>query len=153
MYDQRSLQALANARRPPLRTVVGVGRGDRTPARRDDASSPYLRQAFYRELAGRLRRLGYEPDERTTAGFSIRGVEHLRERFSKRAHEVKVLTEAFSVKKGRRATRREVKVLVRESRGKELSEITTPEVRSRHRAELTPDEEHRLERLVRETMV
>jgi conjugative relaxase-like TrwC/TraI family protein len=113
-------------------------------------ASPYLRQAFYRELAGRLRRLGYEPYEMTTTGFSIRGVEHLRERFSKRAREVKALTEAFSVKKGRRATKREVEVLVRESRGKKLSEITTPEVRARQRAELTPAEAHRLDTLVQE---
>jgi len=41
-------------------------------------ASPYLRQAFYRELAGRLRQLGYEPYEMTTTGFSIRGVEHRR---------------------------------------------------------------------------
>ncbi len=115
-------------------------------------ASPYLRQAFYRELAGRLRRLGYEPYEMTTTGFSIRGVEHLRERFSKRAREVKALTEAFSVQKGRRATKREVEVLVRESRGKKLSEVTTPEVRARQRAELTPDEAQHLDTLVRETM-
>jgi conjugative relaxase-like TrwC/TraI family protein len=115
-------------------------------------ASPYLRQAFYRELAGRLRRLGYEPYEMTTTGFSIRGVEHLRERFSKRAREVKALTEAFSVKKGRRATKREIEVLVRESRGKKLAEITTPEVWARQRAELTPDEAQRLDTLVRETM-
>ena len=115
-------------------------------------ASPYLRQAFYRELAGRLRRLGYEPYEMATTGFSIRGVEHLRERFSKRAREVKALTEAFSLKKGRRATKREIEVLVRESRGKKLSEVTTAEVRARQRAELTPDEAHRLEMLVRQTM-
>lgn len=115
-------------------------------------ASPYLRQAFYRELAGRLRQLGYEPYETTTTGFSIRGVEHLRERFSKRAREVKALTEAFSVTKGRRATKREIEVLVRESRGKKLSEVTTPEVRARQRAELTQDEAQRLERLVQQTM-
>jgi conjugative relaxase-like TrwC/TraI family protein len=115
-------------------------------------ASPYLRQAFYRELAGRLRRMSYEPYEMTATGFSIRGVEHLRERFSKRAREVKALTEEFSVKKGRRATKREVEVLVRESRGKKLSEITTPEVRARQRAELTPAEAHGLDTLVRETM-
>ena len=102
--------------------------------------------------SGRLRRLGYEPYEMTTTGFSIRGLEHLRERFSKRAREVKALTEAFSVKKGRRATKREVEVLVRESRGKKLAEVTTPEVRVRQRAELTPDEAQRLDTLVRETM-
>jgi conjugative relaxase-like TrwC/TraI family protein len=115
-------------------------------------ASPYLRQAFYRELAGRLSRLGYEPYERTATGFSVRGVEHLRERFSKRAREVKALTEEFSLKKGRRATKREVDVIVRESRAKKLSEVTTPEVRARQRAELTSDEAHRLDTLVRKTM-
>lgn len=115
-------------------------------------ASPYLRQAFYRELAGRMRQLGYEPYEMTSTGFSVRGVEHLRERFSKRAREVKALTEEFSAKKGRRATKREIEVLVRESRGKKLSEVSTPEVRARQRAELTTDEAHSLDTLVRQTM-
>ncbi|MEO7797253.1 MAG: AAA family ATPase, partial [Opitutaceae bacterium] len=115
-------------------------------------ASPYLRQAFYRELAGRLRQLGYEPYAMTTTGFSVRGVEHLRERFSKRAREVKALAEEFAVKKGRRATKREIEVIVRESRAKKLSEITTPEVRARQRVELTPAEMGSLEMLVRKTM-
>lgn len=115
-------------------------------------ASPYLRQAFYRELAGRMRRLGYEPYKMASTGFSIRGVEHLRERFSKRGREVKALAEEFALKKGRRATKREVEVLVRESRAKKLREVTTPEVRERQRAELAPDELARLEGLVRETM-
>lgn len=42
--------------------------------------------------------------------------------------------------------------MVRESRGKKLSEVTTAEVRARQRAELTPDEAQRLDALVRETM-
>jgi conjugative relaxase-like TrwC/TraI family protein len=88
-------------------------------------ASPYLRQAFDRELAGRLRGFGYEPYEMTTTGFSIRGVERLRERFSKRARDVKALTEEFSVKKGHRVTRREIGVFVRESRAKKMSEVTT----------------------------
>lgn len=115
-------------------------------------ASPYLRQAFYRELAGRLRQLGYEPYEMTTTGFSVRGVEHLRERFSKRARAVKALTEKFSAKKGRRATKREIEVLVRESRAKKMSEISTPEVRARQRDELTPEEANRLNTLVRQAM-
>jgi hypothetical protein len=88
----------------------------------------------------------------TTTGFSIRGVEHLWERFWKWAREVKALTEAFSVKKARHATKREIEVLVRESRGKKLSAVTTPEIRARQRAELTPENAQRLDTLVRETM-
>lgn len=119
---------------------------------RSCGASPYLRQAFYRELAGRLERLGYEPYAMTSTGFSVRGVEHLRERFSKRAREIKALTEAFSARKGRQATQREIDVIVRESRPNKLAEVTTPEVRARQRAELTATEAHELDLLVRHAM-
>jgi hypothetical protein len=100
-------------------------------------ASPYLRQVLYRELAGRLRAIGYEPYEMNSKGFSVRGVEHLRERFSKRARQVQKLAEEFAVRKGRKATKREVEVLVRESRQDKLTEISTPEVRAKQRAELS----------------
>jgi len=112
-------------------------------------ASPYLRQAFYRELAGKLRQLGYEPYGMSPTGFSVRGMEHLRERFSKRTREVQALTEEFSRKKGRRATKREIEVLVRESRPKKLPEVTTPNVRARQRSELSREERQSLESLVR----
>ena len=41
-------------------------------------ASPYLRQVMYRELASRLRSLGYEPYEMNSKCFAVRGVEHLR---------------------------------------------------------------------------
>lgn len=116
-------------------------------------ASPYLRQAFYRELAGRLRQIGYEPYEMSANGFTVRGVEHLRERFSKRTQAIKALTEEFERKKGRRASKREIEVLVRESRQKKLIEVTTPEVRARQRAELTAEELRALDELVRRTMI
>ncbi|MFT3783703.1 MAG: MobF family relaxase [Nibricoccus sp.] len=112
-------------------------------------ASPYLRQVLYRELAGRLRSLGYEPYEMNSKGFSIRGVEHLRERFSKRTNHVQKLAEAFAAEKGRKATKREIEVLVRESRADKLTEVSTSEVRSKQRAELNDDETIRLEKLVR----
>lgn len=112
-------------------------------------ASPYLRQVLYRELAGRLRSLGYEPYEMNTHGFSIRGVEHLRERFSKRANQVKKLAEEFAAEKGRKATKREIEILVRESRQDKLTEVSTPEVRARQRAELTADEARGLDEIVR----
>jgi conjugative relaxase-like TrwC/TraI family protein len=112
-------------------------------------ASPYLRQVLYRELAGRLRSLGYEPYEMSTHGFSIRGVEHLRERFSKRANQVKKLAEDFAAEKGRQATKREVEILVRESRQDKLTEVSTAEVRARQRTELSADETRGLDDLVR----
>lgn len=113
-------------------------------------ASPYLRQVLYRELAGRLRSLGYEPYEMNSKGFSIRGVEHLRERFSKRSNHVQKLAEEFAAEKGRKATKREIEILVRESREDKLTEVSTPQVRERQRAELNPDEMRKLDDLVRE---
>jgi len=112
-------------------------------------ASPYLRQVLYRELAGRLRTLGYEPYEMSANGFSVRGVEHLRERFSKRSRHVQKLAKEFAAAKGRKPTNREVAVLVRESRQDKLTEITTSEVRATQRAELDPNELRALEELVR----
>jgi conjugative relaxase-like TrwC/TraI family protein len=114
-------------------------------------ASPYLRQVLYRELAGRLRSLGYEPYEMTSTGFSVRGVEHLRERYSKRARHIQQLAVEFAEAHGRKATKREVEVLTRESRQNKLTEISTPDVRARQRAELNPDETLRLDELVRAT--
>ncbi|AHF89881.1 conjugal transfer protein [Opitutaceae bacterium TAV5] len=112
-------------------------------------ASAYLRQVLYRELAGRLRALGYEPYEMNSKGFSVRGVEHLRERFSKRARHVRQLAEEFAKQKGRKPTKRETEVLVRESREDKLTEVSTPEVRARQRKELNADEARRLDDLVR----
>lgn len=100
-------------------------------------ASPYLRQAFYRELAGRLHGLGYEPYGMSATGFSVRGVEHLRERYSKRTRQVQELTRKFEQEIGRKATKREVEVLVRNSRPRKLLEVTTGEVRTKQRAELS----------------
>jgi conjugative relaxase-like TrwC/TraI family protein len=112
-------------------------------------ASPYLRQVLYRELAGRLRTLGYEPYAMNSTGFSVRGVEHLRERFSKRTHHIQQLAAAFAEEHGRKPTKREVEVLVRESRQNKLTEISTPEVRARQRAELSSEEQRALDGLVR----
>jgi conjugative relaxase-like TrwC/TraI family protein len=112
-------------------------------------ASGYVRQVLYRELAIRLRALGYDVYEMNSKGFAIRGVEHLRERFSKRARHVQTLAEEFAAKKGRKPTKREIEVLVRESRQDKLTEATTPEVRARQRAELNGGEHAALDELVR----
>jgi conjugative relaxase-like TrwC/TraI family protein len=111
-------------------------------------ASSYLRQVLYRELAGRLRALGYEPYGMNSRGFSVRGVEHLRERFSKRTRQVQKLAEEYALKKGRKPTKREIEVIVRESRQNKLMEVTTSEVRAKQRAELNQDEARALNALV-----
>ncbi len=113
-------------------------------------ASGYLRQVLYRELASRLRVLGYEPHEMNSHGFAVRGVEHLRERFSKRTRHVRGLAEAFAAEHGRKPTKREVEVLVRESRADKLTEASTADVRRQQRAQLDADEARRLDDLVRD---
>lgn len=111
-------------------------------------ASGYLRQALYRELAGRLHELGYETYDMNAKGFAVRGVEHLRERFSKRTRHVQNLSDEFAKTKGRRPTKREVEVLVRESRGSKLPKISTRDVRAQQRSELRDDEAAKLDSLV-----
>ncbi len=112
-------------------------------------ASGYLRQVLYRELATRLRELGYETYGMGSTGFSVRGVEHFRERFSKRSRHVQQLAEEFAKAKGRKPTKREVEILVRESRGNKLPNVSTREVRARQRAQLNGDELQALAELVR----
>lgn len=112
-------------------------------------ASGYLRQVLYRELANRLRKLGYETHAMSMIGFSVRGVEHLRERFSKRARHIQQLAAQFAQEKGREPTKREVEVLVRESRSNKLTEISTPEVRAFQRSQLSAEEMTDLDQLVR----
>jgi conjugative relaxase-like TrwC/TraI family protein len=111
-------------------------------------ASAFIRQVFYRELAGRMAELGYETHEMSTRGFSVRGVEHLRERFSKRTQRIKEMSEAFTAHKGRRPTKRETEVMVRESREDKLTKIATDEVRAKQRSELAPEEAAKLDQLV-----
>lgn len=111
-------------------------------------ASAYLRQVLYRELAGRLQELGYEPYGMDAKGFAIRGTEHLRERFSKRSREIQTLADEFVRQKGRRPTKREIEIIVRESRAPKLAEVSTTEVRWRQRAELSSEERERMDHLV-----
>jgi len=111
-------------------------------------ASKYVRQVFYRELFRRVARLGYEAYGLHSDGFAITGVEHLRERFSKRYRQVRARIEAFTEQHGRQPTKKEIAVLVRESRGRKLAEVTTLEVRARQQAELTADEKRALRAVV-----
>jgi len=111
-------------------------------------ASKYLRQVFFRELFRRAEALGYEAYGLKPDGFSIRGVEHLRERFSKRSQQVRSRVEAFTTQHGRAPSKKEVEILVRESRGRKLAEVSTAEVRARQEAELSGDERRALRAVV-----
>jgi conjugative relaxase-like TrwC/TraI family protein len=110
----------------------------------------YVRQTMYHDLAGKLEMLGYETHGHTADGFEIRGLEHLRNRFSKRHEQIEALRKKFVETNKREPTEKEVAVMVKESRDRKLTEISTAEVRARQVAELSPDEQAGLKWLVSE---
>lgn len=145
-------------------------------------ASGYARKVLYQELAKRLQVLGYKTHSHDENGFFVTGVEHLRERFSKRSATVAKLSaqfengagrppspaeakqweeilsglgfkgnevgRAFEVGVGRPPTPGEVALLVKHSRADKLAEISTSEVRSRQKAQLSDVEYQALSALV-----
>jgi len=111
-------------------------------------ASGYVRQVLYRELASKLRALGYDPYGMNSRGFSIRGIEHLRDRYSSRAKHVAELAREFEMQKGRRPTKKEIEVLVKSSRADKLTEVTTERVREQQRSKLSEADASALDGLV-----
>ncbi|MDX2186396.1 MAG: MobF family relaxase [Opitutaceae bacterium] len=111
-------------------------------------ASPYLRQVLYRELGSRLRALGYEVENMSAVGFNLKGLKHLRARFSKRSKHVEQLAQEFAQQKGRQPTKKEREILVRDSREQKLTKISTDLVRQRQRAQLTESEMRDLQALI-----
>jgi len=110
--------------------------------------SPYFRQVLYNDLANRLHALGYETHSHHAAGFEIKGVEHLRERFSQRTQQVDAEVREFKKTHKRNPTKKEVDVIVRQTRDAKLAEISTEDVHRLQMAELSPQEREQLQKLV-----
>jgi conjugative relaxase-like TrwC/TraI family protein len=119
----------------------------------------YLTEVYRNSLAGRVRSLGYEIENRRDArgrdaGFEIRGVsEELLTKYSQRSRQRDEAIEEFTETKGRPPTDNEVAVLVRETRPDKLIEISTDEVRSRQRSRLRKEEASALAELRAEAAV
>jgi len=111
----------------------------------------YAGKVYQNELARECRSLGYSienvrNEKGVIEGFEIAGVsKDIRERFSKRRAEVDAGIERFQKEKGRMPSAQEIHVIARETRNVKLHEITTPEVRSRQREQLTWNELDALE--------
>ena len=69
------------------------------------------------------------------------------ERFSKRREEIEREIKKFEQKHGRTPDSAEIARISRETRDAKLTEITTPEVRAKQRAQLLPGEWERLQEL------
>ena len=111
-------------------------------------ASGFARRAMYDDLARRLGELGYEIYGMNKDGFQVRGVEHLRERFSKRQQDIEQAAKVFEQREGRKPTDDERAILTRETRGDKLKEIGTEEVRAFQRSQLSATETHDLAGLV-----
>lgn len=110
--------------------------------------TPYFRQVLYNDLSNRLHELSYETHSHHASGFEIKGIEHLRDRFSRRTQEVNVEIQEFRNQHKRMPTKKEIDVIVRQTRDDKLAEISTPDVRRLQLAELTPEEQEKLRQLV-----
>ena len=118
----------------------------------------YAGKVYQNELAGEVRRLGYELEEirdkqGAITGFEIKGVNaSLRERFSKRRADVERGIAAFTREHGRAPTSAETHVITRETRNAKLTEASTAQVVRWQRAELSAEELRGLEKLKRDAM-
>src|SRR4029453_7872968 len=77
----------------------------------------------------------------------------IRDRFSKRRAEVEAGIERFRKEKGRAPTTREIQVITRETRNVKLKEISSPEVRSFQRSQLSESELATLEAMKQQALV
>jgi len=113
----------------------------------------YCGKVYQNELARECMGLGYDIEsirngKGLVEGFEIKGVSaEIRERFSKRRAVLEAAIEQFVADRGRKPRADEIAELARETRGEKLREITTPEVRSLQRAQLSSRELRDLERL------
>jgi ATP-dependent exoDNAse (exonuclease V) alpha subunit len=106
----------------------------------------YAGKVYQNELAREVKALGYgireaRDEKGQVTGFEIEGVsDKLCERFAKRRAKIEREIKKFERKYGRTPDSAEIARITRETRDAKLTEITTPEVCSRQRAQLLPDE-------------
>jgi hypothetical protein len=96
----------------------------------------YLTEVYRNALAGEVRALGYDFENRRDArgrdkGFEIAGgSQDLLDKYSQRSAQRDAAIQEFTRERGRAPTDNEVAVLVRETRAAKLQEISTERVRN-----------------------
>lgn len=104
------------------------------------ATSKYGTEVYRNELAGRLRKIGYEVEPRSH-GFEIKGVTSaLIKKFSKRAAERDAVIAKMEERLGRKLSNNEISVAVHRTRSKKLKGISTAEVRQMQLDQLCAEE-------------
>src|ERR1043165_5431496 len=111
---------------------------------------PYAGRVYQNEMARAVQEAGYSIREirkdGKVEGFEIEGVtDALCERFAKRRAEIEEAIQDFEKKHGREPSSREVSILTRETRSPDMPEISTSEVRSKQRSQLSAQEWNQLQ--------
>src|SRR6202166_2375904 len=110
----------------------------------------YLTEVYRNALAGEVRALGYDFENRRAArgrdkGFEIAGCsQDLLDKYSQRSAQRDAAIQEFTRERGRAPTDNEVAVLVRETRADKLQEISTEQVCNLQQERMTPDERQAL---------
>ena len=117
----------------------------------------YLTEVYRNAAARRLMQLGYEIEDHSKHGkdngFGIKGIsEETREKYSVRSAQRDAAIAEFVKLNGRQPSDNEVAILVRDSRNEKLTEITTPEVKSRQYARMSAEERATLKGLHETTL-
>lgn len=113
----------------------------------------YLTEVYRNALAREVMALGYEIENLSEHGqdngFNISGVEQsTRDKFSQRSAQRDAAIRDFMIENGRPPSDNEIAILVRDTRAKDLAEISTAEVKVGQMGRMSPDEHQRHQAIV-----
>ena len=118
----------------------------------------YITEVYRNRFAKELNALGYELkdvlEHGQDAGFTIAGIEReTLEKYSQRSKQRDEGIQKFIEENGRRPNNNEIARIIRDTREKNLAEISTPEVKAAQLARLTPEEARTLENVYQGALV
>lgn len=111
-------------------------------------ASIYIRQQFYNRLAHRIENLGYRTHEHTENGFSIRGFEQYRDRFSTRTKQIEEKMEQYRAEKGVEPSKKAVAMMSLDTRDRKLAESSRALIKEKNLALLSPEEREAIQKAV-----
>jgi conjugative relaxase-like TrwC/TraI family protein len=116
------------------------------------AQTAYLTEVYRNALARGVNALGYRIEDHfehgKDNGFGIAGIKsETLEKFSQRSAQRDQAISEFIDRNGRKPSKNEVAILIRETRDQKLTEISTPDVKARQMSRLAADEAETLKQL------
>jgi len=116
------------------------------------AQTEYLTEVYRNALARGVNALGYRIEDHfehgKNNGFGIAGIKsETLEKFSQRSAQRDQAISEFIDRNGRKPSKNEIAILIRETREQKLTEISTPDVKARQMSRLNADEAEALKQL------